>query len=1662
MSEKKAEQKSRTKEHISLTSTLNKAIERAFSSMNARVADEVRLTTGQWPSIHLKSDQSAQARELINAYQIDAKQSNDERAALLLGEIARLHEDVLHDSRAATRSILEALRRDPNSSSVQRTTLRLLRDAGKDTILAQLIDDLTSEVKSSPGRNALLLDHGLRSEISTGHEERSKQVYERVLEESPENIEATEGLLRIALRRKDWDTLSTRFRQLATQIKDEQGRKSLLIAAALCAQNAPIEEQAQWLARAANLSEGPQIALSLAVGAFCRANDIDGAIRIQLEQCEKHPQQAAQYHFQISWLLARDSESIDEAIRHAHAATEKEEKNLLFVAWLCELLERESRWTELASALDKKAKLVSTREETIETLVQLAEVLSERLDRMEDAIKALERALEINPSDLACLQSLGRLYAKEKRFSELANMHLREAAVAKDQKRQAQALYRSAQIFDSRLNKTDEAIAHLQKALDLDESHSAADKLLEEIFRRTNAFKPLILLYRQRFKQHADLPKKAYLLEQIAVIYDVHLHDELAAISAFEELLELRPQNPVALASLTRLYRSQGLHSKLLSVLRAQAMSKKEPEEQALLLLQMGQLLEEDLDQHEQALAHYREAVDAAPSAESFEHLGRLLYSTQRWDDLIKLNKQQLEIATEKKEKLSLLFRIGRIEEQQNENPKEAAEAYRRALEIDGSYWPAIRGIIRVATDMPELRKASLEGMLLPTGEETDKQAAQLRIALSLAEQQGNTTRVLLQNVLSAYPESKLAISLLLQILAEEELYSEMLPHCDPIETTAITLGALKNADQALEHAQKASEEKENITTLRWLDLLTSATNDRKKISPAIKTRLTLENSEYKANLSLRLALIVSEDPQKAAKICRDILEEFPDFYRAVDLLEYIARSAKDTELISETLILREEKASSPIEKAMAKYLQGQLHSESNELWKAEKTWRDALDIDEKCRPAYEALKSFYGSNQDETGLRWTLEKGLEAIGDDQSRILDLLKRSDILLRLGEKERALKDIETVLKLDLCQPNALERLEKHWSNDQAFVTHLEHAYEHAGSPLRKAALGVKLARIFAKAPATAKKASALLSDAIDKDPDNIAALLISAEIHASLDQPTEAISLLSRAILRSEVPEELVGAHLATAQVFYYDLGVSDRASKSLKTVLDIDPKNTAALSILAEISEAEDNFEDAEAYLQKLAQLSDKQSERGLVLGRLARILEQLHGSHDDRVIQAINEAATLVPSDEKLVHKAVEILKKSDRYEQIANLLERSIPELPEQHRIDFLLIRGEVLAEKLNRPDEAREHLRSALKADPKRQNALELLIKLLGDSDMEDEKNRKEAITLHRQLLKITPKSVESIRRLAQLCEKDNATDAAFCAQSTLVFLNHANEEERYFHKQRRRLVPTEPSGSLSTDECRSLIHPNAIHPVHDVLKIIKPFLSDLVPPDLSHYGLSSLENALAEDHSASKVAKDCAQLLGIADYKLIESLGGTTIGATEPAEIPTLILPADFSRFPMPQQRFILGRMLAKVGSNTEGCDPNRPDPLSSRTLEMLLAALIRTQDKEFGEDIASALILNDMAKRFEQCLETKALENIQPIAKQALDEKDDIEAWLEETEKGAHRAGLLCAGNLEAVSAVIDREKASFSENLVEDIVRFSTSKLYVSLRQTIGISLKSS
>src|SRR5206468_8743964 len=112
--------------------------------------------------------------------------------------------------------------------------------------------------------------------------------------------------------------------------------------------------------------------------------------------------------------------------------------------------------------------------------VQVGEVAETKLERLDEAIAAYERVLEIAPTDRAAAQALDRLYTRAERWSDLTRLleeQLRQGS--RPERELVDVRFRLARIEQDQRGDREAALDHLKLVLAGDPDHPEAIAMLE-------------------------------------------------------------------------------------------------------------------------------------------------------------------------------------------------------------------------------------------------------------------------------------------------------------------------------------------------------------------------------------------------------------------------------------------------------------------------------------------------------------------------------------------------------------------------------------------------------------------------------------------------------------------------------------------------------------------------------------------------------------------------------------------------------------------------------------------------------------------------------------------------------------------------------------------------------------------------------------------------------------------------------------------------------------------------------------------------------------------------------------------------------------------------------------------------------------------------------
>lgn len=1610
---------------------------------------------------------------MIESYRAEVPRCEPTTAARLLHEIARLYEVALDDPASALAAIEEALNMDPGAPGALSAGVRLLLACGQPRRAAALLQRGTEAVRDVGSRISALLDLAVLQELRLGDAERALETYELIRALEPTNLPALEALLRLHLGRGDWAQVRELCGELALAEKDVPTRCSLLLVAALLSPDA--EERKRRLDLCLDTGELHELALALALPGL----EAEGWQRA-LESLDQGsgPRSAVLQH-QMSWILAEHLSRPGDAVSHARRAVELAPDEVGLWDRLAELLRREARWEELVGALQRLAELAGPTTAAIDLHLTAALLLDTRLHDQDRAISALTTLLELEPDNALAWPMLEAIHVRGGRWEDAVQLQLRRAESCQAPGEQSEALFRAAEL-EVRQSRPADAARLLERAVSIS-NHQPGLRLLERLYRQQERWADLAELLRREADRVESPSRRRGLLTDVAGLLEHRLGDHEKALAVLTEVDRLPPDPLHALWSIVRIGETSGDTTAALSALRALESRTEPARERAAVVFRLGQLIDrgggDGAGDPAAALAQLRRALEIDPTLPGLrEAVLRQIVLLQRWPELVEHLEERLAEESRSGQRFALLRSLAWLLADVTGQRGQAASTWRQALAVapESTNELALQGLLRTLGP-DDLHR-------LPGPHELERLQGRRHAAASLfrlgqrlldLEEREQATeaqaQVVIQRGSRLDPASELGRYLLLRSLLRQGDLEAAIDALPPLSGALLALGGLRQPGRALQlvrdHLEGPVPGDDTLAAARWCDVLAGGVGAVE--TETLSARASLEeDATRRRDVLYRLAAsaeLRAHDELDAVSIYRAILDDLPREERALRALERLGHDRQDLALRLEAL-----EGLTLLGRPGTCFLESERASLLLRLGNGEEAlalWRRALQEDPTCRPAYDALRCLYWERGDTEGLSWTLERGLDAVSHPRAVTGDLLQRAEFREQRGDVSGALADLERVLSLNPGLPEAVDRevrLLRQQGDLDLLQRRLEHAAQHTASPRRQAQLLLELATLRRDQAGDPAGAHRILSRAISVDPNNVEALVQAAELQVRLDQPTEALALLNRVVLRTDEGETWLRAHLRMAHICANLLDDLPRARASLEAVLEREPEHREALVGLVDLAERQGDLSRLERELRRLVEATEEGPQRADILARLA---ETVRGHEDKEALQLLQKAVELEPGDPLRLRDLVRALERAERWTELDRLLERNVEALDPGEQLPFLLMHGRVLGQ-LDRPAEARAVLHQVLAGDPENRAAMELLV---GQVDgTRDSTQLDEAIELHRRLLQRNPLTVESIRALNRLCSQRGRADEAFCASGCLVFLDEATEEERYFHQRLRDGAPAQPTGTLTGQQITRLALPAGDHPLRPLLALLREHLPALLPADLSHFGIEpgpgggAFETTrLAADHAAWDVASICSGVLRLGHFELAEARGGAPHGVCLPGDPPVVLLPRNFLRLPMPDQLFLCGRLLARIAVHTEALDPGRRPPIRVRDLELLQVGLLHHAVPRVNGEPTPGAIVADMAHRAEQQLPADLLERARTLAAEAssITARESWATWLRSTELGACRAGLLCAGGLDALATFWFRD-GPITDDLRRELILFALSEQHAEGRTTLGLALR--
>ena len=285
-------------------------------------------------------------------------------------------------------------------------------------------------------------------------------------------------------------------------------------------------------------------------------------------------------------------------------------------------------FADLARVYESLIAGAATPELKLVLLQRAATVHEEHLQDVQGAIAHYSTMMEIAPRHIDAVSSLERLYQLAEQWESLAAVYLKKAELLESPDESKAYLFRATEIYETVLERPQDAVGVFRKILQVDSEDMNAIDALVRLFVNEGRWDELLATYEKKIDLIGDPDEKKKLHMEVGSVYEGELKDSVRAIDAYNKVLELDPDDLVAIQRLDHLYLSQQNWRELLTILEREADLAGDPNEVCAYRYRIAELQEKHLNDTAKAVEIYREILDVLPEHDpSLKALDAILHS---------------------------------------------------------------------------------------------------------------------------------------------------------------------------------------------------------------------------------------------------------------------------------------------------------------------------------------------------------------------------------------------------------------------------------------------------------------------------------------------------------------------------------------------------------------------------------------------------------------------------------------------------------------------------------------------------------------------------------------------------------------------------------------------------------------------------------------------------------------------------------------------------------------------------------------------------------------------------------------------------------------------------------------------------------------------------
>jgi golgin subfamily B member 1 len=1041
-----------------------------------------------------------------------------------------------------------------------------------------------------------------------------------------------------------------------------------------------------------------------------------------------------------------------QAIQSFKAVLDSDPRNRKALEALREIYAAQGDQDGLASALRRLIPLQEDAAGVKRVRIELAEVLL-RGSQKSEAIEQAKRAFDIEPHGAEELVRLEDLFRAAGAATEAVRAAEARAVLLAAQGGPAEAVPAWLAVADlwRQHRRPDAAAAALEKVLELDPANRTAYDGLRELHAAASNWRAYAHVCDLYGPHLVDPAERVAVLKEVAAIHEKKLgQKEMAFLSVCRVLAEA-PADAESLADAERLAAESEGWEELADVLENVG-ERTKGIVRAKLLLKLGRVRDEKLDDLEGAESAFRRALEADPaSPEGLDALTALFKRRGRVRDLVIALEQKLEAAAGLDEKKATLLEVAKIYDGELHDVDEAVAALRRVLELDGgdaaasetlsailrreARWTELSSVLARARDLAPTDPARLAFQLKLAGlfenELADEEAAVDAYRAALGADDRNETALAglerLYTKLDRFAELNRVYERQIQLAADPREQVRILA-----KSAGIFEEKLHDLPQAIErHEAILRVDGGNVGAVKELERLYRAERLWDRLISVMQHHLSLV-SDRRETVALEVAIgevwyREMSRVDRAEAIFNHALQLDPDSREAVSALGRLYERSGNWNLALD-MLKREARIAGASREAVDVHVRmGAIQEDMLlDIASAKEAYARAIQIDPGSLPAIRALKGIAERERDRDGY-------LEALVAEARYAETDAAKAHLFAQVGrvyqeerdDREAAARAYEEALRHDgdhlvAAQPLADLYVGKgEWESAERVLEGVVRTLATGGDAKELCRQSYRLGYVAEKL-GKSDKALVEYRRAYELDATYLPALEGLGNLLVKEELWEEALKIYTSILIHHRdglTDLEVVEIHWQIGEIAA-KLGQWERAANSWRKALELDVNHEPSRRSLVGALEGMGDWEGAVEQRQRLLPLLDEPArfETYVAIGQACR--DRLKDAYQaiDAYLGAAKIDPTSLPVTEALLGLYRETRQGQKAADVLAQLLARNEVKSDRARLAKLHLARAEILRDEVKDEEAALAALEAALDANPRLVKAFAAIEELL----------------------------------------------------------------------------------------------------------------------------------------------------------------------------------------------------------------------------------------------------------------------------------------------------------------------------------------------------------